>query len=86
MVLDTTRTIKTPIQGKYTAIKLFQQNKRRKQTEANGNGRPPEHWTTYGNGRPKHDANGRPPKVYIHSGNVGNAIPGSEKSAESVRS
>jgi hypothetical protein len=30
MVLDTTRTIKTPIQGKYKAKKLFQQNKRRK--------------------------------------------------------
>ena len=60
--------------------------KRRKQTEANGNSRPPEHWTPCGNGRPKTDTNGRQPKVYIHSGNVGNAIPGSEKSAESVRS
>lgn len=52
--------------------------KRRKQTEAPETGRPLEHWTTYGNGRPNHDTNGRPPKVYIHSGIIGNAIPGSE--------
>ena len=44
------------------------------------------HHAGNGNGRPKTDTNGRPPKVYIHSGIIGNAIPGSEKSAETVRS
>ena len=92
--------LKTPETGKYKANKAYtaepcikacspdhwQLYSRKQCADYISDGRPPEHWTTHGNGRRKHDTNGRPPKVYIHSGNVGNAIPGSEKSAETVRS